>query len=84
MSNKKREVTLTERQWDHILIAMENSVVMNHRYINDADKNGSSYIGPLRSIERHEEIIQSIAVQLEWDTIVPKSSAWQLTLHNHD
>ncbi len=80
MSDKEKlkAVKLTERQWDHVLIAMENTVEHFARGINAGVKNDFEMTGSHRALARNNEIASAIAGQLNWKTHKGAISTWKM------
>ena len=63
------KVNLTKREWDHVLLALENSADMCFRLSDINHKKCLSYVGTQRAGWRHTNVGLKIAKQLKWDHV---------------
>ena len=81
MSDKLRSVKLTERQWDHVLISLSNSVLSAANNANIDAKNNWDQTGMLRAVTRFDDVSRSISGQLGWQpSEIKDASTWELCL----
>ncbi len=72
------KVNLTKREWDHVLLALENSADTCFR-LSDINRNKFlSYIGSQRAGWRHTDVGLKIVKQLKWDHTPSAKTVWKL------
>lgn len=79
MTEKKWKVELTERQWDHVLVALENTISAIGHDTDVFRKHGYARTGKIRCMQRNDEIAKNIAAQLEWTEKPLTSFVWHMT-----
>ena len=72
------KVNLTKREWDHVVIALENSADICFRLSDTNRQKCLSYIGSQRAGWRHTDVGLKIVKQLKWDNTLSAKSVWKL------
>lgn len=64
MAKSQNAVLLTERQWDHIIIALELHMEKQHNHAVAQSEADMPYLGTVRSLVRFRELYGQIITQL--------------------
>ncbi len=78
MSDKKIAIALTEREWDHIQLAVEESCVQLIKISVNCAMDAMPYEAASRAANRFEEIANKIGLRLEEESEERMISEWKL------
>jgi len=78
MSDKKFAIELTEREWDHIQIAMEESIVQLVKIAARRAMDSLPYSAVARSADRFEVIADKIRLRIEEESEERMFAEWKL------
>ena len=76
------KVNLTKREWDHVLLALENSADICFRLADDNRKKCLAHVGTQRAAWRHTDVGLKIAKQLKWDHTPSAKAVWKLEVRD--
>lgn len=78
MSDKKFAIELTEREWDHIQLAVEESVAQLVKVAADRAMDSLPYDAIARSADRFERIATKIGIRLDEEGEERMIAEWKL------
>ena len=78
MSDKKFAIELTEREWDHVQISMEEGIVQLIKLSVNRAIEGMPYSAVARSVDRFEVIAAKIRLRIEEESEERMIAEWKL------